>query len=282
MQSQPAEADVGAPGAAGQQPADAPSYDAAAPSQAGTPCGAPGIFLCDDFESAVVGAQPDAARWTPAEAWKVQQGAAPLVDDTRAHSGTRSVSVTGQSVGAFMVSASGFPAQDNRFYVRAWLQLEKATSEMGGHVGFIVAADLPSNGEELRLGASHGMVDLNLIPGSLGENASGEVTRFSNGDTTGGDLDGGPGIVLDAETWYCIEALFDGGGDEFRMWLDGAEVSQMHVTDWKPRETSPARRGWAPPFNHAKVGAQNYSGQAGTVWYDDVAFGSQRIGCNPG
>jgi hypothetical protein len=29
-----------------------------------------------------------------------------------------------------------------------------------------------------------------------------------------------------------------------------------------------------------KIGAQNYSGDIGQVWYDDVVVGSQPIGCN--
>jgi hypothetical protein len=37
---------------------------------------------------------------------------------------------------------------------------------------------------------------------------------------------------------------------------------------------------WAPMFSFIKIGAQNYSGDIGKIWYDDVAVGTQRIGCN--
>ena len=33
-------------------------------------------------------------------------------------------------------------------------------------------------------------------------------------------------------------------------------------------------------YNVGKVGAQKFSGDPGQLWYDDVAFGMSRIGCN--
>ena len=108
----------------------------------------------------------------------------------------------------------------------------------------------------------------------------GEVTRFSNGYTTGADPLNQAGLSLDADHWYCVEAMFDGGNNEFRVWFDSVENTALHVTDFKARPTDPPRTMWAPSYRFVKIGAQNYSGDIGQIWYDDVAVGTQMIGCN--
>jgi hypothetical protein len=194
---------------------------------------------------------------------------------------------TSSGLGSFLVPVAMLPA-DNRFYVRARIHFEKDTSAMTGHDAFIVGAESrDQSGTELRLGISSSsnsppMLDLNLQNATDG---AGEVTRFSNGSTTGGDPSAAPGFSFVAGTpdrWYCIEALFSGTGGvgEFDVWIDNVEISTMHVTDFKSRPTNPSRTMWAPTFKYIKVGAQNYSGDIGKIWYDDVAVGTQRIGCN--
>ena len=78
---------------------------------------------------------------------------------------------------------------------------------------FIVGAESrDQSGTELRLGISSSsnsppMLDLNLQNATDG---AGEVTRFSNGSTTGGDLSAAPGFSFVAGTpdrWYCVEAM---------------------------------------------------------------------------
>jgi len=36
---------------------------------------------------------------------------------------------------------------------------------------------------------------------------------------------------------------------------------------------------WGPTFNYIKIGGQNFSGQIGMVWYDDVFVGTEQVGC---
>jgi hypothetical protein len=147
--------------------------------------------------------------------------------------------------------------------------------DMGGHVDFIVGATLPENGIEVRLGASKTfgsgveMLDLNFI------GSGSEHSQFSNGDYTGGNGTMKPGVTLDAGRWYCLEGFWNGKGNEFQLWVDEVEVPGLHVTDWGDKTT-----GWSPMYKVGKVGAQNLSGNAGQLWYDDVAFGTSRIGCN--
>ena len=39
------------------------------------------------------------------------------------------------------------------------------------------------------------------------------------------------------------------------------------------------RAGWRPSLNDFKLGWESYGEGADTLWYDDVALGSTRIGC---
>jgi hypothetical protein len=234
------------------------------------PCTAAGILVCDDFENGIV-------------SWQKSAGAQIDLDTTKHHSGTSSIKLTGTSAPSnhIRTPAGTIPAS-NSLYVRAWVNFETAVVDMGGHVAYIVGAVADDNsGDEVRLGSSHNlkgnpMLDLNWQgPGHP------EITQFSNGDVNG--VGGGtdtPGTTLLANRWYCIEAFFNGAASEFQAWLDGTEITGLHVTDWAGQRTG-AQRAWAPTYQLVKVGAQNYSGSVGTVWYDDVAMGTQRIGCNP-
>lgn len=230
------------------------------------PCDGADI-LCDGFE--------DGGGLDPQWAYVGNPANMPTLDEGRAFSGSRSLTFPNTDTqGAFVYPTSGLPTADNRVYVRAYVSFERDTAQMGGHVSYIVGADAPSNGAEMRLGASQNfgngqmMVDVNLL------GSGPEYTQFSNGDVTGGAPSGARGVGLQASTWYCMEALFDGAGDEFRLWIDDTEIAAMHVTDWAQGVS-----GWSPQYSVVKIGGQNYSGSLGQVWFDDVAIGSTRLGC---
>jgi len=208
----------------------------------------------------------------------------PAIDTARKHSGTNSVRATGNNVGSFLIPASGplggMTVTGNRFYVRVWVNFEKATAAIGNHSDFLVGATSQDNsGVELRLGFSSNqsgkpeMLDLNLI------GSGAEVTRYSNGFTDGGNPGAfsGMGVQFVANQWYCFETRFDGAGSEFRLWIDGVENMEMHVTDFSGNTTP--RTTWGPMFTYLKVGTQDFSGQIGQVWYDDVFVGTAPIGC---
>jgi hypothetical protein len=224
--------------------------------------------MCDDFE----GAEPLEGGWShvgnPANA--------PVLDTTRAFGGNQSLTFPATDTqGTFVVPTAGLPVNDNRVYVRAYTSFAQPTSAMGGHVSFIVGATQPSNGVEVRFGASANfgnqqmMLDVNFL------GAGPEYTQFSNGDITGGAPSNTPGVALEADTWYCLETLFDGSAHELRMWIDGEEVTGLHVTDWGAGLDT-----WSPEYAYIKIGGQNYSGTLGQVWYDDVAISTEPIGCD--
>ena len=241
------------------------------------------IIVSDNFDSSAANASADLTKWLPPPSGSTN---GPTVVSTKAHSAPNSASSTGTSSGqgAALIPVSGLPTADNHFYVRVWVNFAKATSAVMGHAAFLVASStLDQSGTELRLGVSippgftTAMVDLNLQNPKDG--GGGEVTRFSNGYTTGADPLNMAGTTFNADTWTCVEALFDGGHNEFRLWIGGSEVSTMHVTNFAARATDAPRVTWAPSFKFLKIGAQNYSGDIGQVFYDDVVVSSAQVGC---
>jgi hypothetical protein len=85
-----------------------------------------------------------------------------------------------------------------------------------------------------------------------------------------------------ANTWYCVEAFFNGapGASEFRLWINDTEVPEMHVTDFRGSTNGAPRTAWAPTYNYLKVGANDYDANLGRIWYDDVVIATGHIGCN--
>jgi hypothetical protein len=262
---------AGTSGAAGTGAAGAQG-GAGTGGPAGDPCAALGIFACDDFDTTAVGAELSGPSWNNPPA---TQQPRIVVDDARHHSGAHSIRVEGSAGGNFITPRMGFPPPTNRFYVRAYVNLDKSTADMGGPVSFIEGDEtVDDTSERLRLGAARGMLAVSLAPGAKGS-GGGPTTQYSNGDV-GAATSAAAGVVLEANVWYCLEAVLDGESDEVQVWVDGQEVTSLHVSDWKAGRTS-----WSPVYAVARVGAQNLGGTAGTLWYDDIAFSTTSIGCVP-
>lgn len=245
------------------------------------------IIVSDNFDAATASGPPDKAKWLAYG--QFDPGPAPVVDTARFHSPPNSVRVggsasTGNGVGSVLVPVMGFPVDGNAFYMRVWMNWEQATTAFSGHSGFIVASTGRDNsGTELRLGLSTKggppMVELNL----QGATDGGEVSRYSSGFTSGGNQADfpGPGFTFDANRWYCVEALFKGTPSEFRLWIDGTDITAMHVTDFRGSLTSGTpRTAWAPIYKFLKIGSSDYDGLLKQIWYDDVVVSTGPIGCN--
>lgn len=92
--------------------------------------------------------------------------------------------------------------------------------------------------------------------------------------------------------WQCVEWLFDAQNDghaeaaDPRIWVDGTEITfgpgieyDLSNETGKPRPTTPK----AADFMSIEVGLTMYHqlDMPMNVYLDDLAFGKQRIGCNP-
>ncbi|WP_437776875.1 hypothetical protein [Sorangium sp. So ce1097] len=208
--------------------------------------GACDIF-CSDFED---GALPSEVQFFP-EYLRSSMGDYVTVDST-GHSGSRSVKVSGTGFSQML----GVPVPST-FWGRMYIKGDSA-SQMG-HNTYVAATTGngdPNNGEDIRIGEHQCQLELNR--------KSDDAEKLSNG----GMYACSGGVKLAANTWYCLEFHYNGPGREVRVFVDGTEVDAMHVTDWGPYE-----------YKLFKFGFEKYHGGNKTMWYDDIALATSRVGC---
>ena len=246
-------------------------------------CGS--ALFCDDFE-----AYGDSGE--PGGAWSVRVNDAVLtMDTTRAFSGTKSVKVSaagGSGKVAYLVlgGAPVFPVEGNHFFgrMRVWLE---STPADGVNWNFIEGEGVVPGAEyraQYRYGGQHAITDGGTVLGSQLK------ANYETPDSYGGT---GPGsdcwkhadkVVLPVADWVCVEWEFDGPNDTMRLWLDGAAVESatmagrgdgcVNASDDFP---------WtAPTFQELHLGWQAFqAGAERTLWIDDVALSTERVGCTP-
>ena len=89
-------------------------------------------------------------------------------------------------------------------------------------------------------------------------------------------------VVPSVNAWHCVEFTVDGSGPTLQTWVDGSPVSGLVVG---PSASSDADgqwktdTAWAPKLSDARFGWESYAGESETLWFDDIALGASRIGC---
>lgn len=246
-------------------PVPTPTGPTGSPSPSPTPSPTPGAgcgtaALCDDFESQAGGA--------PSGAWSVTAqdcsgtGTA-TVDTAVAHSGTRSIKVAGGSGycnHVFVRTTAAPGARFGRFYVRHTTPLPAA------HVTFLAMRDT-NDGGDLRMG---------------GQNAALQWNRQSDDATLPEQSPAGVALSrpLPVNVWTCVEFEVDAAGT-LSTWIDGAAVTGLRV-DGVPTPDVDRQwlaKTWRPALTDFRLGWESYGDGADTLWYDDVALGTGRIGC---
>ncbi len=100
------------------------------------------------------------------------------------------------------------------------------------------------------------------------------------------------GARMEPDTWYCLEAYFGGPDSEIQVFWDNQNVEQLHVTADRIATNADKQAGqwsgfasipWGPhnlKDNNLYFGYTNYHGDySRTLWFDDVAVASERVGC---
>jgi hypothetical protein len=250
---------------------DAAIGDGAADAMSGA-CG-PGTLLCEDFESYT-------APTDLAGAWTTTVTAATLtVDTTKASHGQRALHITAAAGTPVAVIAKQgpplFPVAGDVIFGRVMMWL---TATPGGnyHWNNIQAAgDLPGT----ILWGKYGW------GGQFGKILAGYTVRTAQTATTATiDCSNPSASAFPSQKWVCVEWEFDGVKNEMHLWLDGALVTDVDVVGMGTRCVNNADLGkpWtAPTFSFLSLGWQQYQGSNGPLelWMDDVAVGTQRIGC---
>jgi len=225
--------------------------------------------LCDDFEGVAAGGPPDAARWQIVSPNCSGTGTI-SIDDTQARSGTKSLRVDGKGGycnHVFAVHSAAVVTLGKTFYGRFYMRPD--TAQGNGHTTFMNMKDSIEM-KDLRMGGQNQILMWNR--------ESDDATLPSLSPT-------GVGLstALPAKAWSCIEFQVDGAAGTIQTWVNSQEIAGLVVDGTPTPDVDQAwinqKPGWKPNLTDFKLGWEDYAGQNMTIWFDDVALASTRIGC---
>jgi hypothetical protein len=245
------------------QPSTSPTPSTGPSTGAG--CG--GAALCDGFENQT-GATPGGL-WSTVYPNCQGTGTA-SIDTTIAHSGTRSLRVDGGSTycnHVFVRPSIDVTGVGPVWYARFWVR--HTTALPTSHIAFVALRDANDGGNDLRMGGQNGALQWN---------------RQSDDATLPAQSPAGvaQSVPLPTTAWSCVEFMVNGAQGTMQTWVNGTEVPGLHEDgvptpdidqQWLNRST------WRPALTDFRLGWESYADGADTLWFDDVALGSARIGC---
>jgi hypothetical protein len=259
---------TGPDGGPAPETADAPAVDDAAAS-----CPA-GALLCDDFEMYAAGGSP-APNWTTD-----LMGGTVRVDTSKPFAGKQSIHITADTnvTNLLQIIKQGppvFPLPGNMFYGRMMYWLSEMPPD---HTNVIQASGtLPGSTQVAKY--AYGFKYKRLMAGYTIRPRETDPPTVDCGDTPA--MAGYP-----EKKWICLEWQFDGSKDEMHHWVDGVaetEVDVVKTGGCSEGGPAPTNGRWqAPVFDKIMMGfyAHPYATPV-EVWIDDVAIGTQRLGCPP-
>jgi hypothetical protein len=225
--------------------------------------------FCEDFESQT-GTEPS-GRWAFEAADCTGTGTV-AVDSSVAHAGSQSIRVDGGAGycnHAFVGTALDDVAVDSGLYVRFWV---RHTTELPAqHVTFLAMEDAnsasPTN--DLRMG---------------GQNAALQWNRESDDATLPAQSPAGVALSapLPVDEWSCLEFQLDPATGHLQTWLNGQSVEGLIVDDTPSQDVDQQwmnSGAWNPSPIDLRFGWESYGEGADTLWYDDIAVGTTRVGC---
>lgn len=241
-------------------------------------------LLCDDFEAHTSGKVPGA----PYSDATGDSGASVTISNERAFSGTQSVHIQAGAGRAYrrgyfaLHGAPVFPAASSEMYGRAMVWLESAPITPEGqppvHWTLLQGEGRSANDQYnsiYRLGGQH-------------QEGAGLMANFETTPPTKTDCWQHSQSRMPVQQWACIEWHFVVASNEMEMWVDGKELTELHIVDGKAGEGSGCighdlKDQWlAPPaFNSLYLGWERYQEPTNdrNVWFDDLAVSLERIGC---
>ncbi|GAA2131217.1 cellulose binding domain-containing protein [Glycomyces algeriensis] len=249
------------------EPTDTPSEDPTeTPSEDPTtdppgPVDCPDGAVCDDFENQT-GTVPGGA-WTVGASDCTGTGTA-AVDKAVANSGGTSIRIEGGATYCNHVFIGrDLPADAEWFRV----YMRHTTAQPQNHTTMIAMQDRNDANTDLRLGGQNGALQWN---------------RESDDATLPAQSPAGVALSrpLPVAEWTCVEFQISGG--ELATWVDGDAVEGLNVDGVPTHDVDSqwlAKPNWNPDLADLRLGWESYGNDADTLWYDDVAFGPERIGC---
>jgi hypothetical protein len=260
-------------GTATATPTPTPTGTATA-TPTGTPtpgsCAATGFVFCDGFESQT-GSVPS-GRWSVYSLNCSGTGTA-AIDSATAHSGGKSakaVGFDGYCNHVFIRDAADMGLAGPVWDVRFWVM--HTTPLPTGHVTFVAMNDANAGNTDLRFGGQNGALMWN---------------RQSDDQTLPDQSPAGvaQSAALPANTWNCVELQVNGSTGAVTTWLNGTRVAGLSesgtpVAGVSDQWLSGSGAQWRPSLTDLKFGWESYGGGGNdTLWFDDIALSSSRIGC---
>jgi hypothetical protein len=194
-------------------------------------------------------------------------GTLALVDETRAHSGKRSIHFHGGQNPAQITKA--LPMGTNKLYVRAyfWMTRQLGNNAEGNHETLIAIRGMSGGAnDEVRFGEIKGTIGTNEVPS---DNIAPKMDQWYKG------------MSIPANAWACIEVAFlaDQAQHALHAWHDGALVHEITNGDQFQNGTMPAN--WLNgKFLEIVLGWHSFSSNDIDVWMDDLVLSNERIGCD--
>ncbi len=254
-------------------------------ADAGTSACAPALF-CDDFESYAPGGPPG-GEWST-----TQNGGTLAIDTTRAHSGTRSVKIAAAASTGFrsvMIALAGqglLPVAGNAIYGRMMFWLDSAP-ETSVHWTFIDGQGLVPGTTYHAVYRYGGQLPITSDASFVGSQLMANYDTPDSYSTppVGPSSDcyvQSSARVVPVAAWTCVEWSFDGSMNAMRFWMNGVADTDLTMTGTgQGCVNQPSTYEWlAPSFQRVDLGWESYQPDAARdFWIDDVALGTQRIGC---
>jgi hypothetical protein len=238
--------------------------------------------LCDGFETDTPGTPPNPSLWTVLMGCNPNMTDGPAdggllvgIDGTVAHSGENSLRVVGgDTCGYYAVNTSAFAALGTQVYARFYARFSGPPTS--NHNGFLSmysgsATDFLStysNSEQLRLGFQGNVI----------------VWNYLSSDATLPDIDmqgEQQSAATQPDDWDCIEFHLDQSTGFIEFWLDGTSVPGLSYSGSSVQGVNDNWHSGGPSSLSLKSFGLGWLGLNNqyTAWFDDVALGGARIGC---
>jgi hypothetical protein len=181
-----------------------------------------------------------------------------VVESGVGHGSMKSVHVSQVGYNAFAtLKLTGLVPAGNGFFLRVFMRLTAPMT--GGHNTYFIAGLAAMQGApfETRVGVMNEMLMINQPSGDRG--------FLSNQNFYNDHL---PGAKLAVNDWSCVEVSFAPATNTIAVWLDDMLIPDLGRTDWQQER-----------FDVVRFGFERYAGPDAQIYYDDIALGSQKLGC---
>ncbi|GAA2006077.1 hypothetical protein GCM10009838_85420 [Catenulispora subtropica] len=227
------------------------------------------MVFCDGFESQT--STTPSGRWSVVTPDCSGTGSA-TITTAQQHAGTESLQIDGRGTycdHVFADDLTDMAAASPTWYVRFWMK--HTTPLPTNHTTFLALNDAAHNNTDLRLGAQNGALVWN---------------RESDDATLPAQSPAGvaQSVVVPTGAWECLEFAVDGASGQIHTWFNGTAVpgltaDSVSTPDVDDQWLAGAGASWRPRLTDLKLGWEDYSSGDDTLWFDDVALSTSRIGC---